>query len=176
MAQGLGRRIGAWFGSNWLHLSSIVAIPIFTILMASAYQDRQSRQRDFELAVEIESQREKHSEKAKSWAAQQIALYTGGSEITLGSLPPELKKRLCFAPRAELLEPIDYKKSDGPLGGVIWKPWGTSDVEKLTDYWELGIDNSKLAAIADINTRIFLRYEQLLSEIKAGCEAVQQAP
>ncbi|MDP1701297.1 MAG: hypothetical protein Q8L53_10140 [Aestuariivirga sp.] len=146
-----------WLGNNWLQLASIVAIPALTIWLGLIAQDRQTRQRDFELAVQIESQREKHGEKAKKWAEQEIARYTGTSQITLGSLPPELKKRLCFAPSAKSLEPFNYKK-------IV----SVEDFENFVKEFKVGgvlMDGEDLIA----------KYETLLSEVKAGCEAVQQA-
>jgi hypothetical protein len=148
-----GKYVVGWLGNNWLQLASIVAIPALTIWLGLIAQDRQTRQRDFELAVQIESQREKHGEKAKKWAEQEIAKYTGTSQITLGSLPPELKKRLCFAPSAKSLEPFDYGKKD------------FADFVKEFKAREVFIYGEDLIA----------KYETLLSEIKAGCEAVQQA-
>ena len=155
-----GKYVVGWLGNNWLQLASIVAIPALTIWIGLIAQDRQTRQRDFELAVQIESQREKHGEKAKKWAEQEIARYTGSSQITLGSLPPELKKRLCFAPSAESLEPFIY-----------WKFKSGTEAE-FKDI----VDQFKSGKIIPGDGDLIVKYETLLAEIKAGCAAVQEAP
>ena len=165
------RRFAEWLRDNWLQLASIVMIPVLTIGIGIIAQNRQAQQNDFTLALQIEGEREKHGEQARQWAVQQIALYTVGSSTNLGSLPPELKKRLCFAPNAELLKPIDYRES-----GIGWPrlAWGSD--KKLESNYKRFISKQMSPETTGWAIQILLRYEALLSEIRAGCEAVQQAP
>ncbi len=165
-------RLAKWFSTHWLSLSSLLMIPILTILGQQGIEYLRIKQTNFDLALRIISDDKKYGEQAKIWADQQITSYTANAELPLDALPSELRKKLCLKPREELLEtPSVMQISKVPnildmedvvkgklkpdavliLQGVGW------DAEHLFDEYKI---------VSQLN--------KLIAEVKAGCDAVQK--
>ncbi len=166
-------RLAKWFSTHWLNLSSLLMIPILTILLQLGIEHLRIKQTTFDLALRIISDDKKYGEQAKIWADQQIATYTANAELPLDALPSELRKKLCLKPREELLEApsiLDISKLPDVLdledvGTGKLKP--ETIVEKFkTSGWGAGPLFDEYKIVTQLN--------QLISEVKAGCDAVQK--